>query len=370
MLPRFSTASLVVCFSIALFACGGGTETRDAESTDVSVDAIVANDAAADARDAMDAADVTAPVDAQTDGNAACPCFLGDGPYCGARARALATAQGCTLGVSAGANDLLACEDGAWRVADACTGSCAYDEASTELNDACVLPVCPCFVQSAYCGSGAADVAATMHCRIPLLPEHENDILYCPGGVWTVREMCPHACHEAPAGTPDYCETASNYRLPLDCGYSARCSNGNHTSNHDGNDEYAYDFAVPIGTRVRAIRGGTVLRVRFVSPPGSSCANGGGSSCANFANTVEVRHDDGTVGLYMHLSRPMATVGARVAQGDVLGLSGNSGYSTGPHVHVQVQANCGIWWCQSRPFNFVEGAITTGTTRTSTNACP
>jgi murein DD-endopeptidase MepM/ murein hydrolase activator NlpD len=162
----------------------------------------------------------------------------------------------------------------------------------------------------------------------------------------------------------------SDYRIPFACGEKRTVSNGNHTSSHDGKDEYAFDFAVPMGTSVRAMRSGKVLRVRKVSSPGSSCFNGGGSACANLANTVEVLHDNGTVGLYMHLSSIGVSVNQSIQQGQVLGKSGASGWATGPHLHVQVQENCGIWWCQSKPFTFVEDStLPSGSTVTSKNNC-
>ena len=299
-----------------------------------------------------------------------CGCFLGDGAYCGGRAKALAADQGCTLDVLSGhANDLLACENDQWKVLEDCkSNQCDYDPKATKLDDACVLPVCDCFVQVAWCGAGVAKEANKMNCRVPLLPAHENDILYCPGGKWTVKQSCNLGCVQAPTGTPDYCKSSSSYKAPWKCGVSHTCTNGNHTSSHSGKDEYAYDFGVPVGTAVHAMRAGKVLRVRYVSKPGSACYNGGGSSCANLANTVEILHSDGTVGLYMHLSKPTATTGSPVAQGDVIGYSGNSGYSTGPHVHVQVQSNCGIWWCQSKPFKFVEDpTVSKGTVVKSAN---
>jgi murein DD-endopeptidase MepM/ murein hydrolase activator NlpD len=73
----------------------------------------------------------------------------------------------------------------------------------------------------------------------------------------------------------------------------------------------------------------------------------------------------------MHLSKTKVTKGQPVAQGDLVGLSGNSGWTTGPHLHVQVQQDCGIWWCQSQPFKFVEDpTISAGTQVTSENHCP
>jgi hypothetical protein len=301
-----------------------------------------------------------------------CGCVLGDGPYCGGRIAALAGEHGCTTPFLAGhESDLMKCEDGVWSVLEDCSGACAFDPASEELDDACVLPDCACFVQVAWCGSGAAKKAADMGCKIPLLPEHDGDILYCPGGQWDVKQSCALGCVEAPDGTPDYCKSDSEYRLPFDCGVKKTCSNGNHTSSHSGKDEYAYDFATPVGTDVRAMRAGTVLRVRNVSSPGDACYDGGGSACANYANTVEVKHSDGTVALYMHLSKTKVTKGQPVAQGDLVGLSGNSGWTTGPHLHVQVQQDCGIWWCQSQPFKFVEDpTISAGTQVTSENHCP
>ena len=107
-----------------------------------------------------------------------------------------------------------------------------------------------------------------------------------------------------------------------------------------------------------------------MSKPGDPCYSGGGSGCANLANTVEILHSDGTVGLYMHLSTISASVGQSVGQGAALGKSGNSGWSTGPHLHVQVQQNCGIWWCQSVPFKFVEVGKPSGGTSVKSQNCP
>jgi hypothetical protein len=301
---------------------------------------------------------------------APCGCVAGEGPYCEARARAAAEDAGCLLPVfSTDGGALLACEGEAWRVLEGCGGGCSFTPDSPKPDDACELPECECFVQVAWCGSGAAKEAASRGCRIPLLPEHDGAILHCPGGAWAVKQACADGCVEQPPGTPDNCRSMSTYKLPFACGVSRRCSSGNHTTNHTGKDAYAYDFAMPVGSSVRALRAGTVLRTRLPSPAGSPCHDGGGSSCANYANTVEVKHADGTVGLYMHLSSIAVAKGAAVAQGEVLGDSGNSGWSTGPHLHVQVQSDCGIWWCQSVPFTFQEGAVATGTTLSSGN-CP
>jgi hypothetical protein len=317
---------------------------------------------------APDSAEASLAEDAKP---AECGCLLGEGPYCADRAQAEAQKAGCTIPILAQhGGDLLKCENDVWGLLQDCTAACKFDGASEKLDDACELPVCDCFVQVAWCGSGAAKEAATMGCRIPLLPEHNGDILYCPNGQWGVKETCALGCVEAPKGTPDSCKSNSDYRAPYACNTTHTCSNGNHTSSHDGKDEYAYDFAMPVGTTIRAMRAGTVLRTRMVSHPGDGCYDGGGSSCANYANTVEVKHSDGTVALYMHLSSISVSKGDPVSQGAILGKSGNSGWSTGPHLHTQVQQDCGIWWCQSLPFKFVEDAtVSAGTSVTSQN-CP
>ncbi len=113
-----------------------------------------------------------------------------------------------------------------------------------------------------------------------------------------------------------------------------------------------------------------MLAVRNVSKPGDACYQSGSSSCANFANTVEILHSDGSVGLYMHLSKGTVSKGQKVSQGSVIGKSGNSGWSTGPHLHVQVQKNCGIWWCQSIPFHFVESSNVHSGVSVKSQNCP
>lgn len=69
-------------------------------------------------------------------------------------------------------------------------------------------PVCKCFVQSAWCGAGAAKEAATLGCSIPLLPAHNGDILGCNGSTWIVQKACALGCVQAPKGTPDTCKVA------------------------------------------------------------------------------------------------------------------------------------------------------------------
>lgn len=124
------------------------------------------------------------------------------------------------------------------------------------------------------------------------------------------------------------------YRLPYDAsssfpviqGYGAKLS-------HRGAERYTVDFGMPIGTRVYAARDGIVVLVEDSHAAG--CAR---EDCGRFANFVVVLHGDGTTGEYFHLDRGSAAVrvGELVARGQLLAHSGNTGFSTAPHLHFGV----------------------------------
>lgn len=84
------------------------------------------------------------------------------------------------------------------------------------------------------------------------------------------------------------------------------------------------DYAVPVGTPVRAVDGGTV--VEALDDP------------AGWGKYVKLSHAWGQ-SLYAHLSRQDAGYGATVARGQQIGLSGNTGNVTGPHLHVGLRLN-------------------------------
>ncbi len=123
------------------------------------------------------------------------------------------------------------------------------------------------------------------------------------------------------------------YRMPFG-GLEARLvSQGNNgTFTHNGAHAYAFDFAMPVGTPVLAARSGTVVMVND-----GYTKHGISDDYLAKANAVYVLHDDRTVATYAHLD-PGAGVreGMRIRVGDVIGFSGNTGYSTGPHLHFSV----------------------------------
>jgi murein DD-endopeptidase MepM/ murein hydrolase activator NlpD len=86
------------------------------------------------------------------------------------------------------------------------------------------------------------------------------------------------------------------------------------------------DLAAPVGTRIGSLSSGTVIFAGQES---------------GYGNKVEVRHWDGTVSWYAHMSIISVKVGDDVRPGDKLGEVGNTGHSTGPHLHLEIHPNGG-----------------------------
>lgn len=125
-----------------------------------------------------------------------------------------------------------------------------------------------------------------------------------------------------------------SYALPFRKGSIIRVSQGYHGGiTHKGLSAYAIDFPVPIGTPIHAAREGIV-----VGAEGSHNAGGLSPDFRQYANYVIIEHGDGTMGNYYHLMQGGAAVavGQKVAKGDLIGYSGNTGYSSGPHLHFSI----------------------------------
>ncbi|MFC9595635.1 M23 family metallopeptidase [Streptomyces sp. NPDC056944] len=87
------------------------------------------------------------------------------------------------------------------------------------------------------------------------------------------------------------------------------------------------DFAVPVGTPVKAAAAGTVVKAG---------PNGGGDGPA-YGNAIVVRHANGTYSQYAHLSKIQVNIGQKVGAGQQIALSGNTGNSSGPHLHFEIR---------------------------------
>lgn len=144
--------------------------------------------------------------------------------------------------------------------------------------------------------------------------------------------------------------------------------NGRYTHKDDQN-RYAVDIVMPVGTPVHAARGGVVMDVEK-----DFFAGGTDDKVRGRANTIRIVHGDGTMAVYAHLALERAQVypGMEVDAGQLIGYSGNTGFTTGPHLHFAVQRNAGMK-LESVPFEFlgendravtpVEGMWLTGVSR-------
>jgi murein DD-endopeptidase MepM/ murein hydrolase activator NlpD len=125
-------------------------------------------------------------------------------------------------------------------------------------------------------------------------------------------------------------QSTSEYDLPFAVNESKEVSQANcSAASHFGPQRFAYDFATDIGTDIYAARAGTVIEVEESFEDGNGCPDD---------NHVYIRHSDNTIGGYVHLTKNGANVnvGDVVAQGDLIGTSGNTGCSSGAHLHFHV----------------------------------
>ncbi len=103
--------------------------------------------------------------------------------------------------------------------------------------------------------------------------------------------------------------------------------------------QFAIDITMPEGTPVLATRNGVVMQMEDDSFEGGSRRQ----KFLSKANLIRLLHDDGTMSVYAHLKLDSAKVrqGQRVRAGDQIAESGNTGYSSGPHLHFVIQKNSG-----------------------------
>ncbi len=159
----------------------------------------------------------------------------------------------------------------------------------------------------------------------------------------------------------------SDYKLPwahASGGFSIGQGNQSAPGNSHCNgcaQQYALDILLPVGTQLRAARPGVVTAVLEKEWRGFDCATlpansplcpwtdvsmipapgtnppPGGWTCAPMSNHIIITHEDGTHSVYFHLAYNGAWVGVgqQVSRGQTIGLSGNVGCSTAPHLHFQ-----------------------------------
>jgi len=122
------------------------------------------------------------------------------------------------------------------------------------------------------------------------------------------------------------------YQLPFKTGAAFKIGQGyNGTISH--HNENALDFTMPVGTKICAIRDGIVVKV--VESNYRGCAK---KECMKFNNKLIIYHSDGSFVEYTHIKKngAIVNVGDTVKAGQEIALSGNTGWSTGPHLHLVV----------------------------------
>lgn len=126
--------------------------------------------------------------------------------------------------------------------------------------------------------------------------------------------------------------------------FHGKASHQQHPSSHK-----AVDIYMPEGSPVAAVRAGTVMDVEQ-----DFSRSGWRADVADEANYVRILHPDGSMAIYAHLQAQsiQVSLGQEVEVGQVLAKSGNTGYSTGPHLHFALQYNAGRK-LQSLAFKFI-----------------
>jgi murein DD-endopeptidase MepM/ murein hydrolase activator NlpD len=148
----------------------------------------------------------------------------------------------------------------------------------------------------------------------------------------------------------EYISTKS-YLPPIALGSSFHISQafGGTFSHTEEYNKYAVDITMPIGTPIHAARDGIVMAV-----DNDFYKNGIEKKYLPEANQIIILHDDDSMAIYAHLELEKAQVhsGMKVKAGQLIAYSGNTGFSSGPHLHFAIQVNKGMKLV-SLPFKFI-----------------
>lgn len=158
--------------------------------------------------------------------------------------------------------------------------------------------------------------------------ENDNEIAQETIKEEVVYEAVPKIVERGTIVPPTYIKPISGGRLSSSFGYRTKPTAGASTY-HKG-----VDWATPVGTAVVASSGGVVTRAGWGS---------------GYGYVIYIDHPDGRQTRYGHLSKILVSVGDQVSQGQKIALSGNTGVSTGAHLHFEILIN-GV---QVNPLNYL-----------------
>ncbi len=163
-----------------------------------------------------------------------------------------------------------------------------------------------------------------------------GDILYVPNGI--IKAVVVKATTSSKTSTASKIAVQSTSNVKVESGYYSRPTSGPITSpygSRKGSFHYGIDIGVPRGTGISAAAEGVVVQAV------NSCVEGRTSCGGRYGNYVVIQHSNGTLTRYAHLSRVSVSVGQSVSKSQKIGASGNTGHSTGPHLHFQVEKSNG-----------------------------
>lgn len=145
---------------------------------------------------------------------------------------------------------------------------------------------------------------------------------------WAIKKIPGYKSYLGDITIKNY-DSTYQYNLPFGKGKAFLIYQG-YNGNFSHQNENSLDFVMPEGTEILAARDGLIIDI--VQNNNKSCPT---RSCAPFGNYVSIMHSDGTIAQYYHLQQNGVKVnlGETVTKGQLIALSGNTGWSNGPHLH-------------------------------------
>ncbi len=152
-----------------------------------------------------------------------------------------------------------------------------------------------------------------------------GDIVFVPNGI--IAQVAPVSSGKVSAGVK-----SSNTKVQS--GYYIRPVTGIVTSPYGSRRagfHYGIDIGNKRGTPIKAAASGTVIKIV------NGCKEGNSSCGGRYGNYIAIQHENGTKTIYAHLNSVGVSYGQKVSQGDTIGTLGNTGRSTGPHLHFEIE---------------------------------